>query len=65
MDTNAPEEKPYRMQKTIIGAFEDEGSQRPSTMMAEKPVVIIMTLKRPILSAAMPGRIRPKMLANR
>ncbi len=45
-----------------MGAFDFEGSQRPRTMMVEKAVVNIMTLKRPILSAIMPGRIRPNIL---
>jgi hypothetical protein len=62
MDTKAPDEKPYRTQKTIMGAFEAEGSQSPSTIMVEKAVVMIMTLKRPILSATIPGRMRPKIL---
>jgi len=50
------------MENTIIGAFALAGSQRASTMTAENAVVMIMTLKRPILSAIMPGRIRPKIL---
>lgn len=35
--------------------------QRASTRIVEKDVVTIMTLKRPTLSAIIPGRIRPKI----
>ena len=51
------------MQNTKIGAFPLEGSQRAKTIMAEKAVVVIITLKRPSLSAIMPGRIRPNIEA--
>jgi hypothetical protein len=47
-----------------MGALEAEGSQRPRTIIVEKAVVMIMTLKRPILSATIPGRIRPKILGR-
>lgn len=61
-DTKAPDENPYNTQNTIMGALPREGSHRARTMMAEKAVVIIMTLNRPIRSAIMPGKIRPKIL---
>ena len=57
-----PEENPYSTQKTMIGALLAEGSQRASTIMAEKAVVMIMTLNRPMRSAMNPGSIRPKIL---
>ena len=47
----------------IMGVFAFDGSQRASTMTAEKAVVTIMTLKRPVLSAMIPGKIRPKIEA--
>jgi hypothetical protein len=62
MDTNAPEENPYKTQNTMMGALLADGSHRARTIMAEKAVVMIMTLKRPNRSASMPGRIRPKIL---
>ena len=48
----------------MMGAFDFEGSQRANTMIAENPVVMIMTLKRPTRSAMIPGKIRPKILCN-
>jgi hypothetical protein len=39
-----------------------DGSHNPNTMMAEKAVLMIITLKRPIRSAIIPGIMRPKML---
>mgnify|MGYP003662565219 CR=1 FL=1 len=62
IDTNAPEEKPYRTQNIMIGMLPDDGSQSASTTIAENPVVMIITLNRPTLSAIIPGRIRPKIL---
>jgi hypothetical protein len=64
-ETKAPDENPYNTQNTIIGALPFAGSQRARTMMAEKVVVIIMTLNRPIRSAIIPGRIRPKILLSK
>lgn len=61
-ETKAPDEKPYRAANTMMGALAADGSQRASTMMAEKLVVTIITLKRPNRSAIIPGRTRPKIL---
>jgi hypothetical protein len=47
-----------------MGAFEAEGIHSPRTIIVEKAVVIIITLKRPILSATIPGRMRPKILGK-
>ena len=46
----------------MIGAFDFEGNHRARTTMAEKRVVMIITLKRPKRSAKIPGRIRPNIL---
>lgn len=47
-----------------MGAFAFEGSHKANTMIAENPVVMIMTLNRPMRSATIPGRIRPKILGT-
>lgn len=62
IDTNAPEENPYRTQNMMIGMLPEDGSQSASTTIAEKAVVMIITLNRPTRSAMIPGRIRPKIL---
>lgn len=46
----------------MIGMLPDDGNHSPSTTIAEKAVVTIMTLNRPTRSAMMPGRIRPNIL---
>ncbi len=61
-ETKAPELKPYRMQKMMMGALAADGSHRAKTIMDENAVVMIMTLKRPTLSATIPGKILPKIL---
>lgn len=61
-ETKAPDENPYKIENTMMGALDFEGSHSASTMMEEKAVVMIMTLNRPIRSATMPGRIRPNIL---
>lgn len=61
-ETKAPELKPYRTQKTMMGALEADGSQRARTMMEEKRVVMIMTLNLPMRSAIIPGTTRPNIL---
>ena len=60
IDTKAPDEKPYSTQNTMMGALAADGSHSASTITAEKAVVRIITLKRPILSASMPGRDAPE-----
>jgi len=47
----------------MIRAFEFDGSHKARTMIAEKPEVRIITLKRPMRSATIPGRIRPNIEA--
>lgn len=61
-ETKAPEEKPKRAAKMMMGTFPREGSHRASTMTALKVLTMIMVLKRPKRSAMMPGIIRPNML---
>jgi hypothetical protein len=63
-ETKAPEEKPKRAAKMMIGTLPLEGSQRASTMTALKVLTTIMVLKRPKRSATMPGRMRPNMLVG-
>ena len=64
-ETKAPEEKPKRAAKMMMGTLPWEGSQRASTMTALKVLTMIMVLKRPKWSAMMPGRIRPNMLEGK
>lgn len=59
-ETNAPVENPYNTQNMMMATIPLPGIHNARTMMAEKQVVIIMTLKRPNRSAMIPGMIRPK-----
>lgn len=64
--TKPPDAKPKRAVNTTMAAEEWEaGIQRASVTTVESVVIRMMTLKRPSLSAAMPGRMRPKMLRGR
>jgi len=58
----APEPIPKRAAKTMIGAFPVAGSHNARMRMVVKPLMRIMTLKRPTLSAATLGAVRPIML---
>lgn len=47
METKAPEEKPYKAPKRMIGMAPREGSQSARTRAAERVDVAIRALKRP------------------
>lgn len=61
-ETKEPDVKPYSAVKTMIAALPRAGSQMASTRMVERPVVRIIMLNLPNLSARRPGMIRPKTL---
>lgn len=61
----APEPMPKRAANMMIAAWLRPGSQRPRTMMVEKRTVMVVTLKRPYLSAIMLGSVRPMKLSYR
>ena len=61
-EMNAPDEKPNIIMNTRTPAAFFTGDQIARQMMAERKAMTIMTLKRPNLSAAIPGMMRPKML---
>src|SRR3569833_582098 len=60
-----PEQKPKRTAKAMMTPVVLPGIHSASEMTAERPVMKIMTLKRPMRSPTMPGRIRPRTLRER
>src|SRR3569833_2558900 len=60
-----PELKPKRTAKAMMAPVVLPGIHSASEMTAERPVMKIMTLKRPMRSPTMPGRIRPRTLRER
>lgn len=64
-DRKAPERKPKMPVKAIIPPEVVTGIQIAKPMIEASKATRIMTLKRPILSASIPGKMRPKMLIFR